>query len=232
MYCTKCGSKNDDGSMTCGACGCAIPTNSSASVFDSEKAKEQVKATVNDAWETFRSLLTDPVGRLANAYESLGESRALGVGVAFGVAFAICIAMGLLNSPIPQVIPGVSGFIGFLKSILVGIVPFIALAAAAYIAGKAGDGTASTSSGAFTSGIALLPVGLAFFIASLISVANIEIIAFLIFFALCLHILILFSGLTKIARLSERASTLGIPLMLIGSLYLMKVIYAELFSVF
>lgn len=199
-------------------------------VFNSERAKEQVRATVNDAWETFRSLLGDPVGGLASAYENLGEARALGVGVAFGITFSICYAISVLNSPIPQFLPTISGFKGFLKSIPVGFVPFIGLAISAYIAGKAGKGSASASSGAFIAGTALLPIGLAFLIFSFISLGNFEIGFFLVFFALCLLILVLFSGLTKIANLSERASTLVIPLMLIGSLYVSKVIYMEIYS--
>jgi acyl-CoA reductase-like NAD-dependent aldehyde dehydrogenase len=55
-----------------------------------------------------------------------------------------------------------------------------------------------------------------------------EAILVLSLFAMCVTILMLFAGCTKIFKMSERAATIAVPLMLIASAWLSKVIYTVL----
>jgi hypothetical protein len=65
-------------------------------------------------------------------------------------------------------------------------------------------------------------------VAAVLGFGNIEVIALFTFFAICVTIVMLFAGLTRICKTSERSATLAVPLMLIASTWLSKVIYAAL----
>ena len=47
---------------------------------------------------------------------------------------------------------------------------------------------------------------------------------------MCLTILMLFAGLTRIAKTSEQSATLAVPLMLLVSSWLAKVIYSAMLN--
>jgi hypothetical protein len=63
-------------------------------------------------------------------------------------------------------------------------------------------------------------------IGTVLGVANLEIISVLFLAAICASILMLFTGLTRICKVSDRAATLGIPCILIVTAWLSKVILA------
>jgi len=230
MFCSKCGVSNTDEAIVCTSCGQQLKADASGPIFQSDKAKEQVKVAVSDAWDTFQSLWLDPVGRLLNAYEALGPGRSLGVGVAFGVVFAICFAISITQIPYIGLITQNYGLSGFIKLVIIGIVPFLGLTAACHIGGKMGDGKASIPSDAFISGVALLPFGLANLVSSLIGYGNLEISVTLFIIAFCLLILILFAGLTRISKATEKVASIAVPIMLIASVWISKVLYVALFS--
>jgi len=229
MFCSKCGASNTDDAIVCVSCGHSFKADMTSGGFQADKAKEQVKVAVNDAWETFQTLWLDPVGRLMNAYQALGDARALGVGVAFGVVFALCFAISITRIPYFGFLSDAFGFGGFIKLLFIGIVPFISLTIACYIGGKIGKGTASITSDAFIAGIALLPLGLATLLCSLIGWGNLEIIVTFFIIAACLNILILFAGLTRISLATEKVGAFSVPLMLIASFWISKIFYVALF---
>jgi hypothetical protein len=49
-------------------------------------------------------------------------------------------------------------------------------------------------------------------------------------FALCLTVLMLFAGCTRISAISERLATISVPLMLLLSGWLTKVVYAAMMN--
>ncbi len=57
-----------------------------------------------------------------------------------------------------------------------------------------------------------------------------EVIGALAVFALCLTILMLFAGCTRISKVSERLATIAVPLMLILSGWITKIIYAAMIN--
>ena len=229
MSCAKCGASNTDDATVCVSCGHSLKVDQSSGGFQAGKTKEQVKVAVNDAWETFQTLWLDPVGKLMNAYQALGDARALGVGVAFGAVFALCFAISITRIPFFGLISDAFGFGGFIKLLFIGMVPFVSLTTACYIGGKIGNGSTSITSDAFIAGIALLPLGLATLLSSLIGWGNLEIIVTLFIIAACLNILILFAGLTRISLATEKVGAFSVPLMLIASFWISKIFYKVLF---
>ena len=50
----------------------------------------KVKSTLNDAIQGLKIFLINPVGGLPVFFQGLGKERALGVGIAFGIAYVVC----------------------------------------------------------------------------------------------------------------------------------------------
>lgn len=226
MFCPKCGVKNDDTATGCSACGEVLKR-----AFDAGKAKEQVKDTATDAWRALQSLGLDPVGGLLKTYQALGSARALGVGIAFGLVFAVCFALAFYR--IPQihlflVLSGLDGVSGFFKLLIVGLTPFMSLTIACLIGGKAASGKGDLASKAFISGVSLLPLLLASLISAAIGVGNIEVTAILFTVCICMTVMILFNGLTRIDELSDKAASYIVPLMLVLSAWIAKIFLTAL----
>ena len=127
MFCPKCGTQIADTATVCPSCNTpvSIPAASGAGPAPAEK----MKAASKDAVQAFKTFALDPVGKLATAYESLGAARALLVGIIFGVIAAICFIISIYR--ILDVFRP-TGFDGFIKVVLVSIVPFVSLTLAAF----------------------------------------------------------------------------------------------------
>lgn len=222
MFCQKCGTPVAEGAATCLNCGAPIaPAKSPPGAV-----ADTVKVASQDALRAFRMFATDPVAGLSVAFERLGPNRALSVGVSFGVLFSLCILIGGYVA-----LPGWSrprGVGGFLKSLVCAFVPFVTLAGASFAARKAFRGQGDFGHDCFVSGASLLPFGLVVLLAGLLGFGNLEAVLVLSLFAVCITILMLFAGCTRIFKMSERAATIAIPLMLIASVWLSKIIYTVL----
>jgi len=184
---------------------------------------EKFKDAVMDAWRAFKILASDPIAKMAQAFETLGQSRALSAGFMFGAVFALCALFGIY-ALVPEWIRP-HGITGFLKLFLCALVPFIGLAGACFVGRKVFRGKGELGHDCFIAGVSLLPFGLVILLTGILGLGNIEITIVLTLFALCLMILLLFAGLSRICGLSERAATLAVPLMLISSSWFSKIIY-------
>ena len=187
---------------------------------------DKAKAASKDALHAFKIFALDPVGGLSASYASLGQTRALNAGIAFGVVFAICL---FVSAYIAHVRP--HGFGEFLKYLICAFVPFLGMAGAAFVGRKAFRGEGTFAVDAFVSGAALLPFALAVVASGILGFGNVEVIAILGVFAATLTILMLFTGFTRIAKISERGATLAVPLVLLVCVWLSKIIYASLLNI-
>ncbi len=233
MFCSKCGASNTEDAKACTSCSFSFETKgvqSDKAKEQVDKAKEQVKAAVTDAWATFKALGLDPVGGLLNAFQGLGKGRSLGVGVAFGVVFAFCLVISLYQIPYFKYLPNVNSFGGFVKLLLVGTVPFVALTASCIVGEKVGAGVAGIAGNSFISGVALLPLGAVFLIAAVVGVGNFEVIGTFAIIGVCITILVLFAGLTRIGGITEKIASVLVPIMLIVSVWFTKIILITIFS--
>jgi zinc-ribbon domain len=221
MFCPKCGTQLPDGSAACSSCGTtfAAPRAGAAAAV----AGERMKSASTDALGAFKTFATNPVGGLADAYHSLGPAKALGVGLTFGIVFAVCILLSVYRI-VPEFMRP-TGVGGFFKLVIVAIVPFGALFVAAAAVRTIFRGEGALGSDSFLAGAALLPFGLIALIMTILGPSNLNIMYFLAIFTGSLSILMLWAGLTRIYKISERLATLAVPIMIVVTGWLSKLIY-------
>jgi hypothetical protein len=189
-----------------------------------EKIQDRVKTASKDAMSAFKIFAFNPVGDLSTAFDSLGMERALKVGLVFGLVFAIMLAAGI-RMMIPDYYERLFTFGGYIKLIIASFVPFIGLVGGNYIARLACHGEGSMSHDVFVAGASALPIAIFVLISAVVGIANIEVIALLSIVAQCLTILMLFAGQTRICKMSEKLATISVPLILLLSAWLSKIIW-------
>ena len=239
MFCTECGGKLDANDQ-CPACVrqafAAEPQVATASgpIFGSgvesqprvaPQVTAKVKEASRDATRAFKTFATNPVGGLPLAFAELGPPRALGVGIVFGVVSILCVFIGVYVA-----LPVFSrpDFADSIKFIFFGAVPFLSLFAASAATRKVFGGKGSLHGDGFIAGAALLPFGFLVLISSLLGLANLEIAALLVVFAMCYGILMLYTGVTRISLVSESRTAFAVPVMIIVSFWLTKIIFGAM----
>jgi hypothetical protein len=185
----------------------------------------KVKEASRDATKAFKTFATNPVGGLPVAFAELGPPRALGVGIVFAVFSILCIFIGVYIA-----LPAFSkpDFGDSLKFLFFGAVPFLSLFAASAATRKVFGGQGSLHGDGFIAGAALLPFGFLVLISSLLGLANLEIAALLVVFALCYGILMLYTGVTRISFVKESRAAFAVPVMIIVSFWLTKIIFGAM----
>ncbi len=181
------------------------------------------------ALTTAKALGLDPVGGLLKAYQALGATRSLGVGLAFGLVFSLLVVLTVYKIGFMEMFIGKSGVTGFLKVMVIGFTLFFSLSIACLIGEKIGRGKGNFSSNCFISGVALLPIGIVSLISALIGYKNFEVTFILATISICMLVMILFAGLTRIGELSDKVASYIVPLMLIVSVWITKVFLTAMF---
>lgn len=236
MYCTECGGALDAATGMCSLCVAPATAGTSASVlFASQAVSDQprvapqvtakVKEASKDATQAFRTFATNPVGGLPLAFHSLGAPRAMGVGIVFAICSILCVFIGIYVALPVFAKPALADSVKF---ILFGAVPFVSLLAASAATRKAFGGRGSFHGDTFIAGAALLPFGFLILLSSVLGLANLEIAALLIVFALCYGILMLYTGITRISNVSESRAAFAVPVMIIVSFWLTKIIFGAM----
>ena len=190
-----------------------------------------------------QSLATDPVGGLRSAFDLLGPSRALVLGLAFGLTFVVLLdlgsylmirhfvhgfgelaAAGPTDAPPGgvQAGPPTAAAVDIpikvlLRLTLVGVILFVSIALGSLICRRVFQGQGSVPGDVFVAGVSLLPVGAAVSLAALLERASTQVAVALLVLALCLNVLVLYAGCVKVHQLSERASTCAVPAIIVLS---------------
>jgi len=198
------------------------PPGPNQAAFAAERAKEASK----DALGVFKTLAGNPVAGMAQAFNSLGAARALGVGIAFGVVSAILLVFVSYRLTSGFGMQHDAGF--FFKSLITSLVPYVSFVAATFGARMVFRGQGAISHDCFIAGAAILPFALVFLIAWILGPQNYKIIGVCAIFAICLTILMLFSGLTRICTVTERAATLAVPCVIVITIILSEVLHNAL----
>ncbi len=225
MFCQKCGTVLADTATAC--LSCSTPLVSLAGSPGPGAAAETVRSAGRDALAAMKALAGNPVGGLAPACEALGEARALRAGVALGVVSLACFLLGgyfLLPPFMKEDLFEFLGFVGVMKCLLFGLVPFLCTTAGSLVVRKLFHGQGALGGDCFLAGAALLPASAAMLLSGMIGLANFEAVGVLAVFAGSIGTLMLFAGYTRIAKLSERAATIGVPLVILLSAWLAKVL--------
>jgi hypothetical protein len=258
MFCKSCGQELPNEARWCSGCGTPVtvrpdggPSGASgasaaaAPAPDPNQAADgpslsrhigdEVKARSRDAWSGIKLFAKSPVGGLPQSYAMFEPERAMQVGIAFAVIYEITFFIGMYM--MASRAAGIFGIgvrvsdasIGLLfKVILVGLVPFASLVGASVLARKMFRGSGILAGDFFTAGASLLPFGIAVLITAILGAANFEVIVVLFVFALSYNILMLYSGCSHIAGIPESGAAPAVPVMLLVSAWLTKVIIAAM----
>lgn len=203
-----------------------------AEVF-ARQAKEVALAAGTDAWKAVKILATNPIGGLRTAFEALGPTRAMQVGIVFAILFDLSVVIfghGMFsmvmsvfeaaNSGTPSA-PGIgTGIMNIIRLIFVGVAPFGAAIGGFAVARLKYKSQGGIQSDIFITGASLVPPTLVILVAwLLLHVTNVELFLAVAVFAMTTTILILYSGFTTIQGISEAAASLLVPLVLVFELY-------------
>ena len=193
------------------------------------------KAATSDAFQAFKTLMTNPVGGFRIAYDSLGPERAMQVGFIFCIVFDLCVLIGLtflLNSVTPKgshsSFANARGIGTSIKILILGLVPLVTATLGCTCVRLIFRGEGSIKSDTFVAGASLLPFGLAVLIAGVVGVANAEVIVAVAVFATTTTILMMYAGCTTIQGIPGTAATLAVPLMILADVWIGKVIFLSL----
>lgn len=235
MFCSECGNEIQEGAEFCRACGTSVKEGKPVS----QDFTSKVKTASQDALSAFKVFAVNPVGGLSTAFESIDKTRALWAGIFFALVFDVLMLLGMYLG-IKKVQGGIGSLLGFypsleglrfgdvIKLLIFGAIPFISLAVSSIVARKIFRGTDGVEGDVFIAGAALLPFGFFAFLMGVLGIANFEVVAILFVFAICYTILILYSGCTKISKISEGGAALAVPLMLLLSAWFSKIIFSAL----
>lgn len=187
-----------------------------------QEAMARVRAASQDALKTFMTLIYNPVGALPGAYNALPGSAALGVGVVFMVVWLICTLIGaIMGAGIPIPFNGMPFSIKMKALLILMCIP-VGLALGMFVARKAFRGAGSIAFDAFVAGAALLMVGFAILVGGLLGST---VFGILILVAGVIAVLVIFTGLTRVAGISE-----GVAAYLVAGVFLVAGLLVRLMT--
>jgi hypothetical protein len=237
MFCQNCGKEVGEDASVCISCNTPVGQGKPAS----QEFANKVKTASQDAFSAFKIFAVNPVGGLSVAFESIDLNRALWVGIFLAFVFDVLMLLGLYLG-VKHAQGGLASFVGFypsydgpklgdiIKLFIFGAVPPISIALASLLARKIFHGRDGFEGDVFIAGAALLPFGFFSVITGLLGIANFEVIAILLVFAICYTILMLYSGCTKISKISEGGAAVAVPIMLLLSIWFSKIILSVLWK--
>ncbi|NER96924.1 MAG: J domain-containing protein [Symploca sp. SIO1B1] len=167
---------------------------------------------IKDTLKTFQLFALNPVGGLVQAFGRLEQRQIAAVGIVFALVFDCCFICGVYLGW-QDLLPQASIF----KLLMVGTVPFVSLATISRIARFICRSSGSWAGDLFLAGTTLLPAGFLVLASGVSDSLGVQAMIAIAVFTSCHLILTLYSGCTQIARLSEQAATLLIPVMLLIS---------------
>jgi hypothetical protein len=183
-----------------------------AKVF-ARQAKEAALAASTDAVKAFKVLMKNPVGGLREAYETLGPTSAMGVGIVFAAAAVLLAMVGFFL--LYSVVPISLGFAFYLKLFLVAVIAIgIAIGGCAAVQAIF-KGEGGIQAPVFIAGASHLPGGLAILLIGLFVKAPMVAEAVQVFGMTTVAIM-LYSGCTTLLRVREVAATIVVPLIFIA----------------
>ena len=240
MFCKSCGRALGDTLRFCDGCGADVNAGAAGAATPlSQHLKSEMKARSLDAWQGVKLFAKSPVGGLPESFALFDDRRAIQVGVVFAIVYEVAVLLGALifksrtEALLAGILP-VSQLMGeltaaqLLKMLFLGLVPFASLIGACALARAIFRGKGRFAGDVYTAGAVLLPTGLLVLLAALLGAANFEVIAILFLFALTYSILILYAGCSRIGNISEAGAAPAVPIILLLSAWITKIIVAAL----
>ncbi|MEC8189670.1 MAG: hypothetical protein VX033_00605 [Verrucomicrobiota bacterium] len=210
-------------------------TSSPAADVSANDAMKHVKATTQDAFQALKVLVSDPIGGQLKAYSSLGSANALKVGILFNfifVASAVLFAQGLWNLFFGFLAEFGGETAGFplLKSIILSLVPVVSVFTGFLLVAKfIGKTEIDIAGPLFTTGIAMMPLGLLFILCRVIGPMS-NITHALSFFCITTTVIAISTALQDIYNLNAQKAVLITPALLLVAGFLSRLMYQQIFS--
>ena len=220
MFCQQCGTSLPDAATACPSCSTPV-TRAAPPPAAAARVASSVKAAYGNALSALKGFAGDPVGRLAPTYEALGDAKAFRIGLTYGVASMLCFLLGgYLLIPYKDNLFHNLGVGGVLRAIVFSAIPFACAALGSLATRKAFGGQGGGKGGdGFVAGAALLPASLAMVVNGLLGLERTGLATAISVFAGCTGVLMLFAGYSRVARLSERAATLAVPIVVVLAMW-------------
>jgi hypothetical protein len=200
------------------------------------EAAKVISTALSDAKSALSLLATNPVGGLAPAYQKLGPKRAASVGILFMIIYA-AVGAFLMNHLIGTMTSmnygGVNVDVDSAK--LTKLLFVAAASAAAWFSALALVRLMNQRGGqwegdAFIAGAVSLLWAMAIMLTSLFGWKNFEVCGVLALTTICITVLQIFAGLTRISGLSEPRATLAVPVVLICEVWITKIIFTTIYG--
>jgi len=162
------------------------------------------KTAGQDALNVAKVLAVNPLAGIGETYKSFDKQRALQAGIAFAVISYVASVLGIIL---------LTEF--SIKMLVFAVAPLVGMFVANLLVGKIFKSEGSLESAVFIAGTSLLPVSLFALIMGLLKTSRYEIIFVLLAFVLSYTMLILHGGCIKIHKISEKALTIAVPILII-----------------
>lgn len=234
MYCPSCGLEVARDLPACSSCGQAMaPEQATALPANDlgERLMHHARSTSQDAWRALKILALDPVGGLRPVLAGLSPEQARNAAVAFAIAFDLCVALGG-GRTIGFLRGGFGGggpsFGALLALVLVGLVPILTITGALALARKLSRTTGGLEGDLFVAGTALLPAAACLLFAAFLGIGNFEVLSILAAFAFCYSVILVFTGFREIAGLASPRAAVAVPIVLLVSLWVSKIVVVAL----
>ena len=236
MFCSKCGRALAENLRFCDGCGADVGAGAATPAVPlAEQFTSEVKARSRDAWQGIRLFAKSPVGGLAESFALFDDRRAIQVGIAFAVLYEAALFLGgLIFRSKADAMLGAWLPIGevtatqMFKLLVLGLVPFASLVGAGALARQIFRGKGRFAGDVYSAGAVLRPSGVLVLAAALLGAANVEVILVLSLFALTYSILMLYAGCSRIGGISEAGAAPAVPIILLLSTWLTKIIVVAL----
>jgi hypothetical protein len=198
------------------------PNSSDKFQRGAQEAVTAAKAAAQDAFKVFMQLIYNPVGAMPGAFASLNPNQAMAVGGVFAAVFTLCLLFGgsgmaaMAGLPIGSMSSSL-GFKGFLVLLLTSFGFAAGVAAGNYLTRLALKGQGSLSFDIFSGGASLLPLGLGLLATAILSMVGISgaIGSVPTMIGGCLMVLVLFTGLTRVANINEGPASYSVGAILV-----------------
>ena len=192
-------------------------------------AMAKVSEAVEHARSVWLNLLSNPVGGISPAYQQLGAKRAGGAGAVFIAAFTIvALLLVYMTKNFGFIRP--DDFGGFMKLVLTLIGCCLTWAAAMIAARLINRREGEIGGEVFVAGTISLVWAVDLILFNILGFGNIEILAIIVLVSICIVVLQVFVGLTRISGLDERIGTFMVPVVLVGACWLSKVIFMAVYG--
>ena len=193
------------------------------------QAMSMVSEAVAHAKTVWVMLLTNPAGGLSPAYQKLGAKWAGEAGAVFLGGSATLFVILVYMSKIFEVIRP-NDFGGFLKLLFTTLACFTAWALVLAVVRLINRREGGLGGEIFVAGTMSLVWCVFLLLISILGFGNADVVAVIILTSICVTVLQIFVGLTRISGLDERIGTFMVPLVLIGGIYLAKIIFMAVYG--